>query len=308
MKLLKRLCTKLTTSILVFCLICLNFTPKITLASDSQQSSSNISVEEARKKIAEAAESFAKTEGPKCKYDGADGYQSKRAKTYAGGYPQGVYIFECVGFVNYILHQFLKIDFELASSGRGGFVQPLQTRSPGIVDTTHFGYVDINQIQPGDILISSTHVAIYVGNNSTVDCIDANGGHDYLDYQSGRAVAINSATPGWTTYTRAARLISVDGVNFSPIEGGTDIGDNMNSWDTEEVDLDEIADQFTFDGMPPTIVYEDQKVDVFRWLFDGISGFMDFIAGLLISFIKAPILGFAGMIDSYIDSLLSGMN
>lgn len=300
MKLLKSRFNNLTILILLFCFLSLILIPEPTWASD------DVSIEEARQKIATAAESFAKTDGPKCKYDAATGYQTKRAKTYKGDYPQGEYIFDCIGFVNYILHQFIGLDFESASSGRGGFIQPFGTRTPGIVDTTHFGYVNINEIQPGDILISSTHVAIYIGNNSTVDCIDANGGHDDKDYQSGKAVAINSATPRWTTYTKAARLISSDGVNISDIGGGADIG-STGGFDREEVDLDEIADQFTFDGMPTTVIYEEQ-VDVFTWIFDGIAGIMDYIAGLIIYLIKAPILGYVSIFQRFVNSFLHDLN
>ena len=90
-----------------------------------------VTIESARQQIANAAASFAESDGPKCKYDGNGDYQSKRAATYAGGYPQNEYIFECVGFVNYILHQFIGLDYGPASSGSGGFVTP-----GGIRDTT----------------------------------------------------------------------------------------------------------------------------------------------------------------------------
>ena len=264
-----------------------------------------VTIESARQQIANAAASFAESDGSKCKYDGNGDYQSKRAATYAGGYPQNEYIFECVGFVNYILHQFIGLDYGPASSGSGGFVTP-----GGIRDTTHFGEVDINSIQPGDILISSSHVAIYIGNNLTVDCIDANGGDDYSDYTSGRAVAARTSNPSWTTYTRAARLISIDGVHFSPIEGGSDITNpGAGNWDTEEVDLDEIADQFTFDGMPPTITKEDADTNLFTWFFDGISGFMDYIVGTIFTvIIKGPILSVTEGIKAIVNGFLNDLS
>lgn len=311
MNLLKRLIKNITVIILLILLISSFCVPNNIYATSTTDTASEttddtaVTIESARQRIADAAASFAETDGPKCKYDGNGDYQAKRAATYAGGYPQSEYIFECVGFVNYILHQFIGLDYGPASSGAGGFVTP-----GGIRDTTHFGEVDINSIQPGDILISSSHVAIYIGNNLTVDCIDANGGDDYSDYTSGRAVASRTSTPSWTTYTRAARLISIDGVHFSPIEGGENITTpGAGNWDTEVVDLDQIAEQFTFSGMPTTVIKEEQNVNIFKWFFDGISGFMDYLVGTLFSVaIKGPILSITEGIKAIVNSFLNNLS
>ena len=132
----------------------------------------------------------------------------------------------CVGFVNFVLHQSLGIDYAPAASGAGGFVTP-----GGIKATSYFSAIDISgdkisAAQPGDILISSSHVAIMVADGQVVDCIDSNGGRDNYD-TSGNAVKIRSiaSESGWATYTTAARLVSVDGVNFSPIDGGIFVPD-----------------------------------------------------------------------------------
>ena len=291
-------------------IICLIFTKKYSFATDTTNQSSEdieVTIENARKRIAEAAISFANSEGGKCYYYSGSGYQGIRAATYHGGYPQNSYTFECVGFVNYILHQFLDLDYASASDGTGGFVTP-----SGVNDISHFGAISINQIEAGDILISSnpTHVAIYVGNNQVVDCGTWS-----------RVVAVRNITSSYTmiewndcTFDSAARLISVDGVNFSPIEGGADVAEEPDEgatgdWDTEEVDLDEIADQFEFSGMATTVIKEDEKVDVFRWLFEGIGGFVDYIVGILLTIaIKAPILGYTNWILDIVNSFLYGLN
>lgn len=105
-----------------------------------------------------------------------------------------------------------------------------------------------------------------------------------------------------------AHLYNFEGVTFTPIEDGAELPEEGGNWDVDEVDLDEIAELFQYDGMPPTVIYESEEVDVFRWLFDGISGFMDFIAGMIISIIKMPILGFTGMLEDFVDSMLTGLN
>lgn len=290
-------------------IICLIFSQKYSFATDSSETSSEdiaVTVENARQQIANAALNFANSEGGKCYYYSGEGYEGVRAKTYHGGYPQESYTFECVGFVNYILHQFLGLDYGSASNGKGGFVTP-----SGVKDTSHFGTIGIGQIQAGDILISSTHVAIYIGDNQVVDC-----------GQWSTVVAVRHITSSYTmvewsacTFTSAARLISVDGVNFSPIEGGSDVtekpdeGEATGDWDTEEVDLDEIADKFDFSGMATTVIKQDEKVDVFRWFFEGIAGFVDYIVGIILTIaIKAPILGYTNTILDIVNSFLHGLN
>lgn len=297
---LKNLAKKLIAIILTILMIVLVCSPKVSLATESNQESDSTSdVTSARMQIANWAIAFARgSEAGKCTYtqNFAD-----RANTYTRPDPQAEYRFDCVGWVNYAVNRAIEITYSEAEDGSGGFVTP----QSGIKDTSHFAYVSINEIQPGDILIapSAPHVAIYVGNYQIVDMLTIG--------LALRTISSSYTELSWTecTYTMAARLVSADGANFSPIEGGEDLELEENpNWTQEEVDLDVIAEQFTFDGMPPTMIYQDEKVDVFRWIFDGISGFMDFIAGLLISFIKMPILGFAAMFDNFIDSLISGMN
>lgn len=155
----------------------------------------------------------------------------------------------------------------------------------------------LTQFNHGDILIAQTHVALYLGNNEYTDCV-------------GNPVRISTIGSTRYVFTQAARLISLDGVHFSPIDDVPTLPENPDggNFDTEEVDLDEIAEGFVFDGMPPTVIREEVEVDVFRWIFDSISGFMDFLAGMIISIIKAPILGFVGMLEDFVDSMLTGFN
>ena len=298
---LKNLTKKLIALILIINMIVLVCSPKVTLATENNQESDSTAsdVESARMQIANWAIAFARgSEAGKCTY--TQNF-TDRANTYTRPDPQAEYRFDCVGWVNYAVNRAIEITYSEAEDGSGGFVTP----QSGIKDTSHFAYVSINEIQPGDILIapSAPHVAIYVGNYQIVDMLTIG--------LALRTISSSYTELSWTecTYTEAARLVSADGANFSPIEGGEDLElEEKPNWTQEEVDLDIVAEQFTFDGMPPTMIYQDEKVDVFRWIFDGISGFMDFIAGLLISFIKMPILGFAAMFDNFIDSLISGMN
>ena len=298
MKILNNIAKKTLICILIFLIICITCTPKVTFASSTTSASTaNMSEDELRDKFVNDIVNFYNAHASQCTYS-----ISGRVATYENpnGPNAGYYAFDCVGWVSCAFHWFLGIGNDFFSF----FVDPTP---PQYIDNgTYFEAVyDISQAKKGDVLVAiDQHVAIYIGDGQVLDM--------YMDRYGGLGIRNMNSTYNWDF---VAHLYNFEGVNFTPVDGGANLPDtsedeeeNTGNWDTEEVDLDAIANVFVFDGMPPTIVYEDQKVDVFRWLFDGIGGFMDFIAGLLISFIKAPILGFAGMIDSYIDSLITGMN
>lgn len=291
------------------------YTPKKIYAADDTQ----VTVESARQQIVNWAVNFVNSgEAQKSIYHCKAGYQSARAATYNGGYPQSSYQYDCVGFVNFVLHQSLGIDYAPAASGAGGFVTP-----GGIKATSYFSAIDISgdkisAAQPGDILISSSHVAIMVADGQVVDCIDSNGGRDNYD-TSGNAVKIRSiaSESGWATYTTAARLVSVDGVNFSPIDGGIfvpDGGDDQNGDSDDDddsgqaVDLDVIANLFKYQGMPSDITYKHQEVDGFRWLFNSIGGILNYLVGGLTFLIRASIMGWLEVIQDTVNNVLHIVN
>ena len=301
MNLLKKIFKKTLICILIVLIICLTSTPKVTFGAEATtaESTSGMTEEELRDNFVNSIVNFYNIHGSQCSYDYTFG--TPRATTYENGPDSGNYVFDCVGWVSCAFHWFMGL-------GNESFTFFVDPSSPLYIDDgTHFQRIDdISQAQKGDVLVAiDQHVAIYIGNGQVLDM--------YTNESGGLGIRNMNSTYNWNF---VAHLYSFEGVTFNPIEGGAELPeegeeggeDGSGNWDTEEVDLDAIADVFTFDGMPPTIMYEEQRVDVFRWIFDGISGFMDFVAGLIISFIKAPILGFAGMLDDYIDSLLTSMN
>ena len=83
------------------------YTPKKIYATDDTQ----VTVESARQQIVNWAVNFVNSgEAQKSIYHCKAGYQSARAATYNGGYPQSSYQYDCVGFVNFVLHQSLGIE------------------------------------------------------------------------------------------------------------------------------------------------------------------------------------------------------
>lgn len=306
MNLLKKIAKKVIVSILIFLLICSVCTPKSSMASDSETGVTDdtiVTVESARAQIVNWAISFINSsEAPKAYYSWAI---ADRAQTYQSPDPQDIYKFDCVGWVNFVLNRSIQIDYSEARNGTGGFVTP----QSGVCDSSHFASISISEIQPGDILVapSAPHVAIYLGNNQVADM--------WQSQKLGiRNINSSYTMTGWSgcTFTYAARLVSVDGAHFTPIEGGATLpegGSEAGNWDTEEVDLDQIAEQFTFDGMPTTVILEKQNVDIFKWFFDGISGFMDYLAGTIFTVaIKGPILSFTEGIKSLVNGFLNNLS
>ena len=273
--------------------------------------SGEITIESARRQIAEWGLKFKTEEGVKWRYksiynvnDLYDPGVKARRETYKGGYHQSSYGFDCVGCVSYIIHYSIGINFSGAETGKSGFVTP-----GGARDTAHFESHDIGgsfQPEMGDILImpkpsgrGSGHVAIYCGDGRIVD------------YGKSREISTVD-TGSWKdnnnhTYTKFARLISIDGASFSPIEGGI-VLPTPGADGEGEVDLDEIAERFKYHGMPTKIEYQKEETDVFRWIFDGVTGLVDFLAGLLLSIIRIPIVGITSFVESKINDGIRGAN
>lgn len=306
---------KTIAAILLAIILC---TPHFSIASEitsnqiqdqeQEEKTPEEEIEEARQKIADYAVEFA-SKGYTCVYPkGTDAeVYALRGKTYrTKDTPDKEYIFECVGFVSFIINRSIGIDFELARLGSSGFVTGKNVR-----DTTHFTKASIssNSIEPGDILMNpngDTHVAIYVGQENGVDYVVdmwTSGCAKRSIYRDGDGYRMHGFTS--CKFINFARLTSLDGAYYTPIEGGADLPSGEITADT--VDLDEIADKYDFDGMPSGMT-KQEDVDIFKWLFDGFAGFFDYLAGLIISIIKAPILGFVSLFERLINSMLYDLN
>ncbi len=304
MNLLKKVTKKIIAFILMILIIGLTCTPKVTFASSTTATTtdaSGMTEDQLRDSFVNAIVGFYNQHGSQCSYSVAG-----RAKTYINGANAEIYQFDCVGWVSCAFHWFLRIGSDTAFTI---FVDP--TKNAGYAEDDTAQYIsgigsqyfqrinDISQAKKGDVLVykqrgEKQHVAIYIGNGQVLDM-----------RTDGLGIRSINDTYAWDF---VAHLYNFEGVTFTPIEDGAELPEEGGNWDVDEVDLDEIAELFQYDGMPPTVIYESEEVDVFRWLFDGISGFMDFIAGMIISIIKMPILGFTGMLEDFVDSMLTGLN
>lgn len=299
MRLLIKMIKKMLCAFAIVILIIFTIIPKVNLATEgSNSNSSTMTEEQLRDKFVNSIVEFYNQHGNQCTYPVN---LSDREATYenAAGPNAGSYSFDCVGWVSCAFHWFLGL-------GEQDFTYFVDPSPPVYIDDTeHFEKVDdISQAKKGDVLVykkrgNDQHVAIYIGDGKVLDM--------YTNESGGLEIRDMNSTYAWDF---VAHLYNFDGVNFSPIEGGSDVTEEgTGDWDTEEVDLDEIADKFNFSGMATTVIKEDEKVDVFRWFFEGIAGFVDYIAGLLLTLaIKAPILGYTNTILDLVNSFLRGLN
>ena len=278
-------------------------------SSSSLGPTSGHTVEEAGETLAAWAINFYNLHRDQCNYNGPKSYDEPVSDDDL----TTQYYFDCVAFVTFAIHHALGLEgseFVKCPYHNSGYGPEDENNKPLINNGFEQVYCSSSEWQPGDIIVMHNHVAVYVGDGKTVgmwiaglqyidalsDC-NSNGGYEGW---VGR-ISAETAASAVFEYMVGAGSGGVEGLDGPTTSAGVEV-------DEAEVDLDELAEQFTFDGIAPTIIYVDQEFDLFRWLFDGISGFMDFIAGTLISFIKAPIVGFAGIVDLMVDTMLNDLN
>ena len=301
MDLLKKFSKKIIVSILIVLIICVTFTPQITYSTEqegtesSENTAEGMTEDELRDKFVNDIVDFYNRHESQCSYDYNFGPGRRATYENSLGPEAGSYCFDCVGWVSCAFHWFLG----LGGSSFTYFVDP--TSPTYIDDPTHFQRIDdVSQAKKGDVLVSiDNHVAIYIGNGQVLDM--------YRDETGGLGIRNMNSTYTWDF---VAHLYSFEGVKFNEIEGGIDITlPGTGNFDEDFVDLDKIADQFTFDGMPVTITKEHEDVNIFKWFFDGISGFMDYYAGIIFTVaIKGPILNITEGIKAIVNGFLNNIS
>ena len=240
-----------------------------------------------------------------------DNVARERAITYENGtYSDGTYHFDCVGWVGYAIHYFLGLGADTYTE----FVTPT-----GIVDTAHYTRQDLGTEMPGDILVvdpsdqhGENHVAIYIGNGQVADMF-------INPYRLEIRDIPNHLAWSGVHYTYVAHLSSFDGIEFNPVPENDDewLGwftdfkpqGEIDNTDDNPIDLDEL--EFEFQGNPAKVDFTPEKTISIQWLFSKISQFVDYIVGIMVSSLKAAIVGWTSIIEGWINSafkLLSGEN
>ncbi len=245
-------------------------------------------LEYARKRIGDFAERFANNKSNETEYDYT--YGPQRKDTYNNKPPtgSGPFIFDCVGFVDYVIHYSIGLTNEKAENGWGGFVSP-----QSLIKDNRFSSIDVSQAQRGDVLIDPedfegdtlVHVAIYLGDNKVSDSTTLTPTVEIRD--------INKVSNGFfepkthNTFTMAARLNSLDGVNYGELPGGVQFTGPIT-------DLDSL--DFEFSGMPVTATFAGGYS--LMYYISKIGDLFDYIFGIMFNGIKiVPVRIINGMYE-----------
>lgn len=150
-------------------------------------------------------------------------------------------------------------------------------------------------LRPGDILVKSTdssgeHVGIYVGNNTVIHSI----GHP-LSMHTVEEFASSRYSKGTVIdYIVRVSEKAAKVANFEFVPGGVILPPSGSASASGE--------EFEFNGLPNTVSYT--KPGGLDWLFDQISQFFSFLAGMIINVIKYSILGYAGLVQTIVGGII----
>ena len=210
----------------------------------------------------------------------------------------GTYTFDCVGWLSFVVRHATGLGEKsftiFAAPVTNGFNS--KHISKGYFEEIWRNDVGVQnlptnvEVLPGDLLAMSGHVGIYVGNGMVADMwTNEYGGLKIRTVSQFITGSKNDSIKQILRVTpRAAQK-----ANFEFIPGGAilpDTGSNSNS------------NEFEFNGLPQTVSYT--KPGGLDWLFDQISQFFSFLAGMIINLIKYSILGYLGLIQTFIGNTI----
>ncbi|MBO5005333.1 MAG: hypothetical protein J6D03_08915 [Clostridia bacterium] len=290
-----RFCKNMTVVMLIVIIVLVAIFPSKISFGAEQTNEQRI----AGNTIAKFAENFYQNYKDKVKYcggyDGCSRCFENRKEMYDGKtLDDGFYYSDCAGWINFAIHQSLKIDTGGDSGKSNCFVTPSGGGQTGFVNE-QFKIIKgnnggsalnnndiISEAAPGDILIKcGPHVLLYVGNGQVIDC--GAGEHEAgalkkqnindLGYGICAIVRITEETAKNINFNNCTEIFnSVTGVAD---DYGLYYGTTSGSY----------AGSYTFG----------------QWLFDKFAGFFDYLAGILTYVFKAQFLGWGNIIEELVN-------
>lgn len=209
------------------------------------------------------------------------------------------YYVDCVGWVSFAVHH---------ATGLGGntyksFVIPQvewTINKYGIFDiylqnVSIYNEADCQAlgVKPGDILVKSTdrggeHVGIYVGDNVVIH----SAGHP-LSASSVEYFASSQSSTGYVVdYVCRISESAAKNANFSFVADGVVLPSDGGGVGT----VTGGSNNFEFNGLPNNVSYSSSQDNL--WLFDLISQFFGFFAGMMINLLKYSIIGYIEMAEA----------
>ena len=79
------------------------------------------------------------------------------------------YYLDAAGWVSYVIHHATGLENEGARQGNSSFIFSIGTTDDNFENVTNTVRNDVSKLQPGDILVNSHHMLIYVGDGNVID-------------------------------------------------------------------------------------------------------------------------------------------
>jgi hypothetical protein len=230
-----------------------------------------------------------------CHYPASDVYNQRQASFDCGGKlnSNGQYIFDCVGWVQFAIYYGLGIPSNYTAS-EGMYVTPQQ----GIKDTDYFEKEDASEIKPGDIIVYSNDIAIFIGDNQNL----------WMSHDSGCGLHIGEADVDVATIIVRFKEEAVKvAKGYTKIDGVTNTSsssqnsNSQSSASSNSINLDDL--DFKLSGIPKTMSYKG-TTKVVKNIFSLFAQFIDLLMGLIFGIIKASIIGWMNIIQVSVNYLL----
>ena len=192
---------------------------------------------------------------------------------------------DCVGWVSYAIHQC----YGLGGNDFTIFVSPSGCNDPFEIKDN----VRKNDYKVGDILISDTHVMIYIGNDQIVDCANSNGGHPGVAI---RSVPNNIKALGRITEKGAAKITTLQ-KNYNGTKTSSGVSYNFS--------------EFFFNGVPDgkySISTKDNLLVRFlKKIVNAIQEIFLYCVGILVYLIRGVIVGLISMFDRLLNNTVKSI-
>lgn len=208
-----------------------------------------------------------------------------------------VYYMDCVGWVSYAIHHATGLDDAGPRSGIGSFVSP--TTSGG--DRTHFEDVTGQDLMPGDILVNSHHVMVYVGDNKLIDSRSSNGLTYTTLEEYGNVGNYTPATYGggrWGVYDFVYRIKASSAAGINPSDLAPIIS-GLNSANRKK--------DYNYYGLPKQGEYVGSRgtLSLLKSIINILSQIADYLIGLLTMGIKIQLIGWTTLIENLITDVVN---
>lgn len=248
-----------------------------------------------------------------CKGNKISGYaQGSPDSNYELRYVEDKYFMDCVGFVNFCVHQSLNLN--------GAFGEDHVFVAPTAIRSVYFEDVTGQSLKPGDIIYSGGHVMIYIGMNGQIFA-------ESSDHKSNPSwqIKFRSSYPDSYRVARikdsAAKEIlrsntktawdgqgASGGVITPSVDDSGAFNQYINKNYSEQVDINgrNNSASFYYNGIPKNGEYLGKTTD--SWLFNTINDALDWLLGMITLNIKVQLVGWASIFEDLANSVVEAIS